>query len=343
MGATDLGYLVCEKCGGYYELKNGEAINDFEGCECGGKFKFVKSLDESKLEKDQLVDFGDKSICPNCGFENLKNVKFCGSCGKPIKKSSNPDPDMNKKQSKKPLYCSSCGTENIRTAKTCRSCGKPLNFIQKDAKSKVSNSNKSSKYRNKKGYGILGIGIIGIVLIAFLIVWLPANVFANHYDDGAISFNYPTDMKNSTPPMDINLTSPSVIFSGVVSWHDMAFITNNNSASFADNTVYISVNKLPSLTDTQSYRDDTNNQIVQYDSGQIISSTDKTNPNGIPISGSITKLNDPYSNTPLLYNNMFFEDNNGTVYEISVYGVNSTNSQIQNIANTVYNSIKQVK
>ena len=52
-----MGYLVCEKCGGYYELKNGEAINDFEGCECGGKFKFVKSLDESKFVKESTSGF----------------------------------------------------------------------------------------------------------------------------------------------------------------------------------------------------------------------------------------------------------------------------------------------
>ena len=79
-----MGYLVCEKCGGYYELKEGEAIDDFEGCQCGGKFKFVKTIDELNLVKDQQSDSVDKSVCPNCGSKNDTNIKFCGSCGKPL-------------------------------------------------------------------------------------------------------------------------------------------------------------------------------------------------------------------------------------------------------------------
>ena len=70
-----LGYLVCEKCGGYYELKKGEALNDFKSCDCGGKLKYVKNLD-NELKK--------MSKCQFCGTENLKNDEFCGSCGKPL-------------------------------------------------------------------------------------------------------------------------------------------------------------------------------------------------------------------------------------------------------------------
>jgi len=34
------GYLVCDSCGGYYELQKGEAPDDFsEECDCGGQFK----------------------------------------------------------------------------------------------------------------------------------------------------------------------------------------------------------------------------------------------------------------------------------------------------------------
>ena len=39
------GYLICDKCNGYYELKQGEAPDDFsDECECGGKLKHQKSL-----------------------------------------------------------------------------------------------------------------------------------------------------------------------------------------------------------------------------------------------------------------------------------------------------------
>ena len=42
--SKDYGYLICEKCSGYYKLEKGESLEDFESCECGGKLKFTKSL-----------------------------------------------------------------------------------------------------------------------------------------------------------------------------------------------------------------------------------------------------------------------------------------------------------
>jgi hypothetical protein len=40
-------YLVCEKCGGYYELKEGESPQDFEDtCPCGGNLLYVDPVDE---------------------------------------------------------------------------------------------------------------------------------------------------------------------------------------------------------------------------------------------------------------------------------------------------------
>ena len=38
------GYLICEKCNGYYELQEGESHDDFESCECGGNLKFIQEL-----------------------------------------------------------------------------------------------------------------------------------------------------------------------------------------------------------------------------------------------------------------------------------------------------------
>ena len=199
-----MGYLVCEKCGGYYELKEREAIDDFEGCSCGGNFKFIKTLDELNLVKGKQSDLGDKSICPNCGSKNDTNTKFCGSCGKPLKTSITPDPDKKQSQSEKPFYCPNCGTENLRNAKTCISCGKSLNIVPKDSKLKLFFLDKYSKYGNKRNFGIVGTGIIGIVIISFLILWLPANVFANHYEDGYISFDYPNTLNITS---DKNVTS----------------------------------------------------------------------------------------------------------------------------------------
>jgi len=41
------GYLVCESCGGYYELQSGESPEDFSDvCECGGELLYKMSLEE---------------------------------------------------------------------------------------------------------------------------------------------------------------------------------------------------------------------------------------------------------------------------------------------------------
>ncbi len=37
-------YLICKKCDGYYKLQEGESLEDFEECECGGKLTQVDSL-----------------------------------------------------------------------------------------------------------------------------------------------------------------------------------------------------------------------------------------------------------------------------------------------------------
>ena len=54
-----MAYLVCDKCGGYYELQPNESPEDFtDKCECGGNLKYVQDLnDVDDLQK----------VCPNCG------------------------------------------------------------------------------------------------------------------------------------------------------------------------------------------------------------------------------------------------------------------------------------
>lgn len=57
-----MGYLKCEKCGGYYELQDGESPADFEDiCECGGQLNYVQNLD----------DFSN--IIPDSNENNLNN------------------------------------------------------------------------------------------------------------------------------------------------------------------------------------------------------------------------------------------------------------------------------
>lgn len=45
-----MGFLVCEECGGYYELKQGESPEDFDTCQCGGKLKYIQ-MPSNKFDK----------------------------------------------------------------------------------------------------------------------------------------------------------------------------------------------------------------------------------------------------------------------------------------------------
>ncbi|MBI4814546.1 MAG: hypothetical protein HY802_09875 [Methanobacterium sp.] len=55
-------YLICEKCGGYYELQEGEKAEDFsDECECGGKLVYTESLSGSHTETENHDDDNDDS------------------------------------------------------------------------------------------------------------------------------------------------------------------------------------------------------------------------------------------------------------------------------------------
>lgn len=45
------GYLICDSCGGYYQLKQGETAEGFfDECECGGRFKHHRTLPDNLKE-----------------------------------------------------------------------------------------------------------------------------------------------------------------------------------------------------------------------------------------------------------------------------------------------------
>jgi hypothetical protein len=39
-----MSYLICRRCGGYYELKWDESIHDFVSCECGGELEYTENI-----------------------------------------------------------------------------------------------------------------------------------------------------------------------------------------------------------------------------------------------------------------------------------------------------------
>lgn len=73
-------YLVCEKCGGYYELLSGESADDFDlMCECGGEIKCVESL-----HMGDKVNLEALRICPLCEKITPCNANYCQECGEKI-------------------------------------------------------------------------------------------------------------------------------------------------------------------------------------------------------------------------------------------------------------------
>ena len=58
-----MSHLVCEKCGGYYKLKEGESPEDFKACQCGGDLKYVQNFGSHfDVETDPLTKL---NICSN--------------------------------------------------------------------------------------------------------------------------------------------------------------------------------------------------------------------------------------------------------------------------------------
>lgn len=82
-----MSYLICEKCGGYYKLKEGENPEEFKACECGGHLRYVQNFGEHFDE--ELDPINELNICPDCGKENSAAEKYCKSCGKMIKDTEN--------------------------------------------------------------------------------------------------------------------------------------------------------------------------------------------------------------------------------------------------------------
>lgn len=72
------GYLICDRCNGYYELQNDESPDDFINvCNCGGKLVYSKNLQKIKHDNDHKMVV----TCPYCQTKNPKYSQYCMECG----------------------------------------------------------------------------------------------------------------------------------------------------------------------------------------------------------------------------------------------------------------------
>ena len=80
-----MSYLICDKCGGYYELQEGESPEDFDVCQCGGELLYKKSIQTANNSKPSYKRDNDV-VCPVCGEPNKGSSVKCPKCGSFIRR-----------------------------------------------------------------------------------------------------------------------------------------------------------------------------------------------------------------------------------------------------------------
>ncbi len=160
--------------------------------------------------------------------------------------------------------------------------------------------------------------MIMVVAVIGLLVSASFNSSINKtttYIDGVIEFVYPS-----------NMTQPSYNTTSSNTWN-FTILTDNTTSVLLGKTSAIS-SSLISSTIMSTY--------LQTGNGQLLSNvTVSTNPNGVQVYQYVYQVN--YTNVTYYYMD-FAKKDNSIVYDISVYGNDTTESQ--NVANQIFNSLK---
>jgi hypothetical protein len=97
-----MGFLICNKCDGSYELQPGESPEDFDlACECGGKLVHFKNQDENEESNPKNSKAVDTKFCFNCGTKISLKSKKCSECGAILPVNIDSQKDTNKSRYKK--------------------------------------------------------------------------------------------------------------------------------------------------------------------------------------------------------------------------------------------------
>ena len=74
-------YIICDDCGGYYKLNDGESLDDFDGCQCGGNLRYAQSYKDIVRNRDAPT-----KTCIYCGTRNSEKASSCSKCGKQLRR-----------------------------------------------------------------------------------------------------------------------------------------------------------------------------------------------------------------------------------------------------------------
>lgn len=227
------------------------------------------------------------------------------------------------------MKCSNCGAENNDEAQYCSECGNKLGKLT-DLNGERAVPRKKSRKEKKSHKGII-LGAVGVAVVIFIIIILVVASNNNTatgnltYSVDSVSFDYPNNFANSTPPS-------SDIISGASSWQKVGFLSD-------DRGTYIEIQKNTAGYTPQGDMLATELSIKE-NNGSVLSTTNNTNPNNVVVAADIHTMTDPSSNNLLRYYEMYFQDKNGVVYAITVYGDDSDKSQLQQVQQTIFNSLK---
>lgn len=172
------------------------------------------------------------------------------------------------------------------------------------------------------------IGIICAFILIVLVSGCTSSSSTKKISDGVMSFDYPSDFNNGT--YSDNYTNSSLLMQVIAYYENTAPLRVHN----------IMVGKNVSATSPTEIRDKTILSVKNESTGEILSSTTETNPNGVVVE-KITYNLEYALGMKGRYSEMYFKINDA-VYGISVYGPDTTTS-VQNIMNTtnvIFQSIK---
>lgn len=143
-----------------------------------------------------------------------------------------------------------------------------------------------------------------------------------------MSFNYPADFDNETTSGNDTNSSSSM--------HAIGKLENTVPLKVQTIIVYKNINP----TSTSEIRDHLISYVKNMSSGEVLSTTTETNPNGIFVEKAAYKYDLTFG-VKAFYSDMFFKINDN-FYVISVSGADTTIStqNVMNTSNIIFQSIK---
>lgn len=168
---------------------------------------------------------------------------------------------------------------------------------------------------------------MGVLIVIVAISSCTSQPVANStYTDGVITFQYPADFKNATPQ--------SAVISGSKDWiQDLSLANSNN--------IGINLYKNTNISNSETVNgigQATVTNFKQVSSTNIISSARVTNPKGVELWVIKYTFTDP-STSNMDYAEAGFCIIKGSAYEIVAVGANNSKSDVQQTAQTIFNSI----